>query len=95
MHLDGGTPLRVDAVVLASGHLDATPTDDELDLAARAAAAGLRYLPPEQTTDTDLSVIAPGEPVIVRGHGPGVRRPRRAAVRGPRRPLRAGPGPDG
>ena len=33
-------PLRVDAVVLASGHLDATPTDAELDLAARAAAAG-------------------------------------------------------
>ena len=38
--------LRVDAVVLASGHLDATPTEDELELAARAAAAGLRYLPP-------------------------------------------------
>jgi uncharacterized NAD(P)/FAD-binding protein YdhS len=69
VHLDGGTTLRVDAVVLASGHLDATPTDAELDLAARAAAAGLRYLPPEQTTDTDLSVIAPGEPVIVRGTG--------------------------
>ena len=69
VHLDGGTTLRVDAVVLASGHLDATPTDDELDLAARATAAGLRYLPPEQTTDSDLSVIAPGEPVIVRGTG--------------------------
>ena len=69
VHLDGGVTLRVDAVVLASGHLDATPTADECDLAARAAAAGLRYLPPEQTTDTDLSVIAPGEPVIVRGTG--------------------------
>jgi FAD-NAD(P)-binding len=69
VHLDGGTTLRVDAVVLASGHLDATPTDAELDLAAQAAAAGLRYLPPEQTTDTDLSVIEPGEPVIVRGTG--------------------------
>jgi len=69
VHLDGGAILRVDAVVLASGHLDATPTDAELDLAARAAAAGLRYLPPEQTTDSDLSSIEPGEPVIVRGTG--------------------------
>jgi hypothetical protein len=69
VHLDGGATLRVDAVVLASGHLDATPTDAELDLAARAAAAGLRYLPPEQTTDSDLSGIVPGEPVIVRGTG--------------------------
>ena len=69
VHLDGGATLRVDAVVLASGHLDATPTDAELDLAARAAAAGLRYLPPEQTTDSDLSSIQPGEPVIVRGTG--------------------------
>jgi len=69
VHLDGGATLRVDAVVLASGHLDATPTDAELDLAARAAAAGLRYLPPEQTTDSDLSGIEPGEQVIVRGTG--------------------------
>ena len=69
VHLDGGAVLRVDAVVLASGHLDATPTPDECDLAARAGAAGLRYLPPEQTTDTDLSVVRPGEPVIVRGTG--------------------------
>ena len=69
VRLDGGATLRADAVVLASGHLDATPTPDELDLAARAAAAGLRYLPPEQTTDTDLSVVEPGEPVIVRGTG--------------------------
>ncbi len=69
VHLDGGATLRVDAVVLASGHLDATPTDAELDLGARAAAAGLRYLPPEQTTDSDLSGIVPGEPVIVRGTG--------------------------
>ena len=66
VHLDGGATLRVDAVVLASGHLDATPTDAELELAARAAAAGLRYLPPEQTTDTDLSVHRAGRA----GHGP-------------------------
>jgi hypothetical protein len=69
LRLDGGRALRVDAVVLASGHLDATPTPDELALAARAAERGLRYLPPEQTTDTDLSVVEPGETVLVRGLG--------------------------
>jgi uncharacterized NAD(P)/FAD-binding protein YdhS len=69
VHLDGGATLRVDAVVLASGHLDATPTEAERDLAERAAAAGLEYLPPEQTTDSDLSGIEPGEQVIVRGTG--------------------------
>ncbi|NMH96695.1 FAD/NAD(P)-binding protein [Pseudonocardia acidicola] len=62
-------PLRVDTVVLASGHLDARPTDDEAGLVRRAGEHGLRYLPPEQTTDSDLSVIEPGEPVIVRGMG--------------------------
>ncbi|AEA26671.1 FAD/NAD(P)-binding protein [Pseudonocardia benzenivorans] len=62
-------PIRADSVVLASGHLDAVPTDDERALLARAVDAGLRYLPPEQTTDTDLSVVQPGETVLVRGLG--------------------------
>lgn len=69
VHLSDGSVMRVDSVVLASGHLDATPTPDELALAAQADAAGLRYLPPEQTTDSDLSVIAPGETVLARGLG--------------------------
>ena len=69
VHLEDGSALRVDVVVLASGHLDATPTDEETALVARAAGLGLRYLPPEQTTDSDLSVIEPGETVIVRGMG--------------------------
>jgi hypothetical protein len=69
VHLENGSVLRVDAVVLASGHLDATPTDEELALVARAAGLGLRYLPPEQTTDSDLSMIEPGATVIVRGMG--------------------------
>ncbi|MBC8092485.1 MAG: FAD/NAD(P)-binding protein, partial [Pseudonocardia sp.] len=69
VHLQAGPPLRVDSVVLASGHLDATPTGDELALAARAVESGLRYLPPEQTTDSDLSVLEPGKIVIVRGMG--------------------------
>lgn len=67
--LADGTRLRADAVVLASGHLDATPTDDERALSARAGGLGLRYLVPEQTTDSDLSVIAPGETVLARGLG--------------------------
>jgi hypothetical protein len=69
VHLENGDALHVDAVVLASGHLDAAPTDEERALAVRAADAGLTYLPPEQTTDSDLSVIAPGETVLVRGMG--------------------------
>ncbi|MEQ3553202.1 FAD/NAD(P)-binding protein [Pseudonocardia nematodicida] len=69
VELADGVVLRADAVVLASGHLDARPTDDERALAARAADLGLRYLPPEQTTDTDLSVIGPGETVLARGLG--------------------------
>ncbi|MHA6618184.1 FAD/NAD(P)-binding protein [Pseudonocardia sp. DLS-67] len=69
VRLENGDALRVDAVVLASGHLDATPTDEEHALAARAADAGLTYLPPEQTTDSDLSVLAPRETVLVRGLG--------------------------
>ena len=67
--LADGSTLRADVVVLASGHLDATPTDDELALAARASEHGLRYLVPEQTTDSDLSVIRPGETVLARGLG--------------------------
>ena len=69
VRLENGRVLRVDAVVLASGHLDALPTDDERALAARAAEEGLVYLPPEQTTDSDLSVLAPGDTVLVRGLG--------------------------
>lgn len=67
--LAGGGVLCADAVVLASGHLDAAPTADEWALAGRARELGLRYLPPEQTSDSDLSVIEPGEPVLARGLG--------------------------
>ncbi|MDF2979129.1 MAG: adenylate cyclase [Actinomycetospora sp.] len=61
--------LDADALVLASGHLDADPTPDEQDLVAFAAEHGLRYFPPEQTTDTDLDHIPAGETVIARGMG--------------------------
>ncbi|GAA1293629.1 FAD/NAD(P)-binding protein [Pseudonocardia aurantiaca] len=69
LHLEGAPPLLVDVVVLASGHLDAAPTPGEQALVERAAELGLRYLPPEQTTDSDLSVLKPGETVLVRGLG--------------------------
>ncbi|GAA4560810.1 FAD/NAD(P)-binding protein [Pseudonocardia xishanensis] len=67
--LEGEPSLVVDAVVLASGHLDATPAPAELDLLAAARERGLRYIAPEQTTDTDLSIVEPGETVLARGLG--------------------------
>ena len=69
MHLADGTALDVDAVLLAQGHLDASPTPAEQATAARAARHGLTYLPTAYTADVDLSVLAPGEDVLVRGAG--------------------------
>lgn len=63
-HLDG---LR--AVVLAQGHLPRTPDETERRLGAHAARYGLRYYPPANPADVDLSPIAPGEPVLLRGLG--------------------------
>ncbi|MGY1812657.1 FAD/NAD(P)-binding protein [Blastococcus sp. SYSU D00820] len=65
---DGGR-LAVDTVVLAQGHLPARPTAAERATAAAAARAGLRYLPTGYTADVDLSALAPGEDVLVRGAG--------------------------
>src|SRR4051812_26603235 len=67
--LDGGGELPADVLVLASGHLDAAPTEAEAALAAHADEHGLRYFPPEQTTDSDLDRIPAGETVIARGMG--------------------------
>ncbi len=66
-----GTSVEVDTdvVVLASGHLDATPSDDENALVDQAGRLGLQYFPPEQTTDSDLDAIVPGRTVIARGMG--------------------------
>ncbi|GAA4739652.1 FAD/NAD(P)-binding protein [Actinomycetospora chibensis] len=61
--------LPADVLVLASGHLDAAPTEAEAALAAHADEHGLRYFPPEQTTDSDLDRIPAGETVIARGMG--------------------------
>ncbi|MCZ0206763.1 FAD/NAD(P)-binding protein [Streptomyces sp. UMAF16] len=68
--LDGRPhPLPADLVILALGHLDAEPDDEQAALAAYARRHGLVHLPPDFTADSDLSALRPGEPVLVRGFG--------------------------
>jgi uncharacterized NAD(P)/FAD-binding protein YdhS len=69
VHLAGGGVLEADVVLLAQGHLDARPTREEQQTGQRAVAAGLTYLPTAYTADLDLSALAPGEDVVVRGAG--------------------------
>jgi uncharacterized NAD(P)/FAD-binding protein YdhS/GNAT superfamily N-acetyltransferase len=66
---DGSEPLIGDVVVLALGHLDVAPAGDEQDLLRFAAEHGLQYVPTGYTADVDLSGLAPGADVIVRGFG--------------------------
>ncbi|MFI7387930.1 FAD/NAD(P)-binding protein [Streptomyces sp. NPDC049813] len=66
---DRTRPLLADAVVLAQGHLDAEPDDEQRELSAYAARHGLVHLPPDFTADSDLSALAPGQDVLVRGFG--------------------------
>ncbi|MDR3033381.1 MAG: FAD/NAD(P)-binding protein, partial [Kitasatospora sp.] len=63
------TVLRADRVVLALGHLDSAPGPDTAAARAFAARHGRSYLPPAFTADADLSGLAPGEHVLVRGLG--------------------------
>ncbi|MFB7758256.1 adenylate cyclase, partial [Streptomyces sp. NPDC056121] len=68
--LDGrARPLLADAVILAQGHLDAELDDEQRELSAYAREHGLVHLPPDFTADSDLSALAPGEDVLVRGFG--------------------------
>ncbi|MFF8023813.1 FAD/NAD(P)-binding protein [Streptomyces sp. NPDC007896] len=62
-------PLLADLVVLALGHLDAELDEEQRELAAYARAHDLVHLPPDFTADSDLSSLAPGEPLLVRGFG--------------------------
>lgn len=66
---DRELPLVADAVVLALGHLDAEPDEQERELGAFVARHRLAYLPPEYTADSDLRALRPGQPVLVRGFG--------------------------
>ncbi|MFJ9564903.1 FAD/NAD(P)-binding protein [Streptomyces fuscichromogenes] len=66
---DGRTLPGLAAVVLAQGHLPATAPAAERRLAAHAARHGLRYVPPANPADVDLTPLAPGEPVLLRGLG--------------------------
>lgn len=62
-------PLLADLVVLGLGHLDAELDDEQRSLAAYAVEHGLVHLPPDFTADSDLSALAPGSHVLVRGFG--------------------------
>ncbi|MFI9775165.1 FAD/NAD(P)-binding protein [Streptomyces sp. NPDC051956] len=68
--LDGrARPLLADTVILAQGHLDAELDEEQRELAAYAHEHALVHLPPDFTADSDLSALAPGEDVLVRGFG--------------------------
>lgn len=68
--LSNGTRLAgLDAVVLALGHVPARPTPQEARTAEEAQAWGLTHVLPANPADVDLSELAPGEKVLLRGLG--------------------------
>jgi len=68
--LEDGTRLTgLGAVVLAQGHVQVRPNDVEREFAAYAARHGLTYIAPSNPADVDLSTVAPGETVLLRGLG--------------------------
>ncbi|MEU7907463.1 FAD/NAD(P)-binding protein [Actinoplanes sp. NPDC049118] len=70
LHLaDGSTVTRLSAVALAQGHVDMPPGPQERRLGDLAAARGLTYVPPASPAEVDLSAVAPGERVALRGLG--------------------------
>ncbi|MFJ9041367.1 FAD/NAD(P)-binding protein [Streptomyces sp. NPDC102406] len=66
---DRPRPLLADVVILTQGHLDAELDAEQAGLRAYAQRHGLVHLPPDFTADTDLSALAPGQDVLVRGFG--------------------------
>ncbi|MER6467990.1 FAD/NAD(P)-binding protein [Streptomyces collinus] len=70
LRLASGTRLRLDAVVLAQGHVPGAREPRGHVPAFRAPQGpGPRHIPPGNPADTDLAPIAPGEPVALRGLG--------------------------
>ncbi|MFI1352559.1 FAD/NAD(P)-binding protein [Streptomyces sp. NPDC020898] len=66
---NGRTLSALSAVVLAQGHLPLVPDSEQQRLTSYAGQHGLCHLPPANPADTDLSPLAPGEPVLLRGLG--------------------------
>ncbi|MCX4747472.1 FAD/NAD(P)-binding protein [Kitasatospora sp. NBC_01287] len=68
---DGSVLAPLAAVVLAQGHVPRRATREEARLAAFAAEHRLTYVEPSNPADLDLdlSAVAPGEPVLLRGLG--------------------------
>ncbi|KAI9738045.1 MAG: hypothetical protein M1818_005473 [Claussenomyces sp. TS43310] len=65
----GRTIFGLAAVVLAQGHLELLADPEQQQLTTYAAQHGLHHVPPANPADVDLSFIAPGEPVLLRGLG--------------------------
>src|SRR5688572_1299818 len=66
---DGQVLSSLAAVVLAQGHLPSRPGVRERSFSEFAAAHGLRYVPPGNPADADLTAIEPGEPTLLLGLG--------------------------
>lgn len=57
------------AVILAQGHLPLVADSEQRLIMKYAQRHGLQYFPPSNPADVDLSTIAAGEPVTLRGLG--------------------------
>ncbi|KAH8763253.1 FAD-NAD(P)-binding-domain-containing protein [Diaporthe sp. PMI_573] len=66
---NGGALYGLSAVMLALGHLPLLKSPEGLQLATHAARNGLRYIEPANPADVELSAIASGEKVFLRGLG--------------------------
>lgn len=66
---NGRTIPGLSAVILAQGHLPLVPDSEQKQMARYAKGLGLRYFTPSNPADLDLSVIAPGESVLLKGLG--------------------------
>ncbi|WP_308122141.1 FAD/NAD(P)-binding protein [Streptomyces sp. TRM70350] len=66
---DGRVLTGLAAVVLAQGHLPTAPDAHQRQQTSYAARHGLRYIPPANPADVDLTPLSPGEPVLLRGLG--------------------------
>ncbi|GLW70756.1 hypothetical protein Kpho02_30550 [Kitasatospora phosalacinea] len=70
---DGSRLDRLDAIVMAQGHVPARPTPHEERIASLARIHHLTYVTPANPADLDLdrdlALVAPGQPVLLRGLG--------------------------